>query len=122
MRKVDLDTAAGHFGLSKDAIRKRIKRGTMEAERDKAGKWWVIITDETDIPGDELDADKDVYAMLYEEMRQRVSFLEKELDKRDDEITRRDHIIMNLTNKIPQLQAPQEEGERLPWWRRIFKR
>jgi hypothetical protein len=83
------------------------------------------------------------------DLRERVAFLERQLEGRGEEILRRDHIIAALTERIPPaIEAPDREkpprapestaeeptratpgraglpprGSRRPWWRRAFRR
>jgi excisionase family DNA binding protein len=84
------------------------------------------------------------------DLRDRVAFLERQLEGRAEEIRRRDHIIAALTERIPPaIEAPdherpprarestveeptrvtpsgaggpREEGSQRPWWRRAFGR
>ena len=102
MRKTDLETAARILGISVDAVRKRIKRGKLEAEKDESGRWRVLLPDE--IPDDVHN--------IVDILRRENEFLKAELE-------RKDHILMALAQKIPQLEAPKEQ-DRQPWWKRIF--
>jgi excisionase family DNA binding protein len=92
-----------------------------------------------------LDAKDETIA----DLRDRVAFLERQLEGRAEEIRRRDHILAALTERIPPaLEAPDHEkpprapestaeeptratpvhagapprGPRRPWWRRAFRR
>ncbi len=83
------------------------------------------------------------------DLRDRVTFLERQLEGRAEEIRRRDHIIAALTERIPPaIEAPDHEkpprarestveeptmsapsgagadqrGSQRPWWRRAFGR
>jgi hypothetical protein len=85
------------------------------------------------------------------DLRDRVAFLERQLEDRVEEIRRRDHIIAALTERIPPAieapdherpkkaressaeeqtrvnrpsgaAGPREEGSLRPWWRRAFRR
>jgi excisionase family DNA binding protein len=83
------------------------------------------------------------------DLRDRVAFLERQLEGRGEEIRRRDHIFAALTERIPPaIEAPDHEkptrtpestaeeptratpvragapprGPRRPWWRRAFGR
>lgn len=40
--------AAAHFGVSDDAILKRIKRGSLAAVKDDSGQWCITLPDATD--------------------------------------------------------------------------
>jgi predicted site-specific integrase-resolvase len=107
-RTYSLDEAAGILGLSKEALRKRIRRGSIDATKDEAGRWQVIIEDAGQAIGQ--DAGQDASSPLVKALQKQIDFLEKELE-------RKDHILMALTQKIPQLEAPKEqEEERRSWW------
>jgi len=77
---------------------------------------------------------------LVEELRERVRFLEAELENRKEESRRKDTIIMTMAQRIPELEpaseprespettsegkgsgdVPSEETRRSSWWRRFF--
>jgi hypothetical protein len=44
---VSVEAAAAYFNTNAAAIRKRIKRGTLAAVKDKAGRWQVSLTGQT---------------------------------------------------------------------------
>lgn len=115
-RTFSLDEAAGILGLTKEALRKRIKRGSIVAEKDGSGMWQVILED-ADQDG-RHDTGQDVSSPVVQAMQSEIDFLRHELE-------RKDHIIMALTQKIPQLEAPKEENQnnqekdqekRRRWW------
>ena len=136
-RRVTLREAADILGLSKEAVRKRVIRGTLQSDTGADGRRYVYLDaggDET--PTHEGDA-------LISEMRSRIQFLE-------DELQRKDAILLNMTEAMkalspPSQEAPSEErespqtveeasegaergpdrtgaqeGVRRPWWRRMF--
>ena len=120
----DLDAAAAVLGISKEALRKRIKRGSIEAKKDSTGRWQVYIEDarpdagEDTRPDNVQDAVLDAYRTTMDELRRQNEFLQRELE-------RKDHILMALTQKIPQLAAPKDELEEIrtqeirndrKWW------
>jgi len=115
-RKVGLDEASRLLGISKEALRKRATRGTIAAEKDAHGRWLFTINP---------DKGQDTGEDILDHLRDRIAFLERQLENRDEEIRRRDHILLNLSNKIPQLEAPKKDPDqgdfhRVPWWRRWF--
>jgi excisionase family DNA binding protein len=123
MDRVTVAEAAERLGVSQDAVYKRIKRGTIPWDKDEDGKTVVYVeesngstgnskssTDEstdrlktfTDNPGSSsIDVSVDV---LVDELRDRVSFLEEEL-------RRKDTILMSLVQRVPELEAPPEQRE-----------
>jgi hypothetical protein len=47
------------------------------------------------------------------ELRDRVEALERQLDARQEEIRRRDILLANLVERVPQLEAPREPRDAL---------
>jgi hypothetical protein len=116
-----VDEAARALGLTVDAVRKRVQRGTIEHERDQAGRVRIILdspdnastlqdeSPDTTGQADALIAAKDE---TIEELRGRVRRLEREVDTRNEEIRRRDHLLAAALERIPpQLEAPQKPSE-----------
>jgi hypothetical protein len=101
-RRLTVRDAARELEISEDAVRMRVKRGTLAAERE-AGRLYVLL--ESD-PTTEPTADP--HAEFVDELRDRVRYLESIITTRDDEIRRRDVIISQLTERIPAIEAPQE--------------
>jgi hypothetical protein len=46
-----------------------------------------------------------------EALQERIEHLSKSIDTRDEEIRRRDTIIMTLSQRIPELEAPASLGQ-----------
>ena len=115
-----IDEAARLLGISREAVRKRIKRGTLKAKKDKSGRWAVEVPD--DIP----DTGQDTSSKLVQVLQDEINYLREENRIKD-------RIIHNLTEKIPQLEAPKQEPEEkepqradpkekpASWFDRIFK-
>ncbi len=129
MDRLTVAEAAARLGITSDAVRQRIRRGSIPHEREQDGKVYVYIhPDET-----RQDERQDTYRdELVEELRNRIEFQERELE-------RKDAIIMSLTQRIPELEPASEnrespaeaagglEGVEVPpdtekrsWWRRYF--
>lgn len=111
-RTVTLDEAARIMGASKEALRKRIKRGTIDAKKDTNGRWLVTVDQDT---GE--DAVRDTSRTLVDVMQKEIEYLRQENE-------RKDHIIMSLTQRVPLLRAREDKLEgkdKRPWWKRIFK-
>ena len=117
-RRVSVDEAARELGLSVDAIRKRVQRGTIEHERDAAGRVHILLDspDNTSTVRDPRPDTTGHTAALVDakdetifELRERVKRLEHELDIRNEEVRRRDHLLAAALERIPpQLEAPPE--------------
>src|SRR5215218_4282310 len=133
-QRATVPDAAELLGITVEAVRMRIKRGTLRSER-QGGRVFVLLgqnqpTDRPDEP-----------TTLISEMRSRIQFLE-------DELQRKDAILLNMTEAMKALSPPSQEtpseaqesdvspgpadtpteatsgaqeGAQRPWWRRIFR-
>ena len=136
-RRVTLREAADILGLSKEAVRKRVIRGTLRSDTGGDGRRYVYL----DAGGDEAPTHEG--DALISEMRSRIQFLE-------DELQRKDAILLNMTEAMKALSPPPQEetaevrespqttgeepdraepspatggaqeGPQKPWWRRVF--
>ena len=153
MDRVSVAGAARRLGVSQDAIYKRIKRETIPWEKGADDKTYVWIEEQDasiDSPSSSTDRRYDSSTdqstdPLLDELRDRIRFLEAELEDRKDEARRKDTVIMSLTQRIPELEAPappetqrgpetasegsdrsegrgepQKPSERRSWWREFF--
>jgi len=135
--------AADALNISQDAVRKRIARGTIPHDRDESGRVYVYLPSsetvrKTDQAAVQDDATKTVQDAYVRSLEDQIAFLRRELERKDT-------ILLNLTERIPELEASSEprespetveeqqdrgqthsdapgaqEGARSPWWRRIF--
>jgi hypothetical protein len=111
MDRVSVAEAARRLNISQDAVYKRIKRGTIPWEKGEDDKTYVWI-DEVDRstdrarPSTDRPFESSNYVSkdeLLSEMRARVSFLEEELQ-------RKDAILLSLTQRIPELEPPKDSS------------
>jgi hypothetical protein len=99
---VTLKEAAQILGVSKEAVRKRVIRGTLRSDTGEDGRRYVYL----DAGGDEPPThERDE---LISAMQERLAFLERELGVRTEEIRRRDTIIMNMTEAMKALNPPAQ--------------
>jgi hypothetical protein len=135
--------AADALSISQDAVRKRIARGTIPHERDDAGRVYVYLSPSETVHKTDQDIQQDTASKTVQDahirsLEDQIAFLRRELE-------RKDAILLNLTERIPELEAPSEpretpqtaeeeperaeprpdasgaqEGVRRPWWRRMF--
>src|SRR5215218_5423237 len=107
-RLVTMQEAADELGLTVEAIRKRVQRGTMESDKGEDGRRYAYL--------DESHTEAQVEASeepLVEELRDRVSSLEKMLEEereaRTEERRRHDTLMAQLMQRIPELEPPSTE-------------
>jgi hypothetical protein len=119
----------------------RVKRGTLSADKE-GGRLYVLLDIE---PTSEPTTDRT--DELIEELKDRVHRLEYELDQEREANRENRRIIVALTSRIPELEAPSEprespqtveeepqraeprpdapgaqEGVRRSWWRKLIGR
>jgi hypothetical protein len=146
-RRVTLREAAIRLGVSEGAIRKRVARGSISSEMGEDGLCYVYLDGEDARDGRGADGGTDGGAdALIAELRDRVRFVEGQLEAERQAHAEARRIIGGLVQRIPELEAPQEppggppsagagsgreetpsagggaqEGaERVSWWRRVF--
>jgi hypothetical protein len=147
-RWLDVNSAAEELGVSTDAVRKRISRGTLRSDR-KDGAVRVWLDDGGTEAGREAQVDG---GALVEVLREQAEYLREQLAEEREARRRADTIIAQLTQanaalaaRVPELEAPQEqprapemveeepesaevqsdaagrqEAVRRPWWRRVL--
>ena len=116
-RRVTVAEAAEILGVTVEAVRGRIKRGRLEAERTPEGVFVLLAADQPDDrtrPADDQQTDQSAYRTVgaeefIEEMRDRIQDLREQLasERRANEENRR--IIAALTQRIPEIEAPPEQ-------------
>jgi hypothetical protein len=113
---VTVDEAARHLGLTVDAVRKRVQRGQIDYEKDEAGRVRIILDEDETLQDESPDTTgqaADAHADLVEELHRTNELLREVIATRDEEIRRRDTIIMNMTEAMKALNppAPEESSE-----------
>jgi hypothetical protein len=134
--------AAMMLGLSVDAVRKRAERGTLKREKGEDGAVYVLL-DSTQTGhrsnGDSSPDESATGQRLVAVLEDQVEHLRRELEARNEELRRKDAILLTLAQRVPELEAPtddqdgarepphgargmvdREEPEWRSWWRRIF--
>jgi hypothetical protein len=141
IERLTVAQAAAQLGVSQDAIRKRIRRNTIDYDQDPDGRIYVYV-DSSEIAQEE-SSDASI-ERLVQVQHDDIEFLRRELETRTEEIRRRDSIIAALTQRLPEIEAPSEprltledtteknearveapagsrqvrRGTRKPWWRK----
>src|SRR5829696_4725672 len=134
--------AAERVGVSVEAIRKRVKRGTLRSDKGEDGRRYVYLDSAPD-----ADRPQPESSSLISEMRDRIASLERQLEQEREANSEHRRLLAAALERIPpQLEAPAEsapgarqapdsatEGEGggtgrgqsdsatspRPWWRRI---
>jgi hypothetical protein len=107
LERLTVAQAAAQLGVTQDAIRKRIRRNTIDYDQDPDGRIYVYV-DLSEIAQDE-SSDASMERLL-QVQHDDIEFLRRELETRTEEIRRRDSIIAALTQRLPEIEAPSEPG------------
>jgi hypothetical protein len=147
-RWLDVGEAAQELGISTDAVRKRISRGSLRSDRENGHVRVWLDVGETEA-GREAQVDGEA---LVEVLQDHITDLRVQLEAEREARRRADTIIAQLTQanaalaaKVPELEAAEsreetaegtveeteraephsnagevQEGTQRPWWRRMF--
>ena len=142
--RLTVPEAARQLGISPEAVRNRLSRGTLRSVKE-SGTVYVLL--EADRARHNADIPSDIPQALVAEMRGRIESLERQLEQANDRDRENRRIIAALTSRIPAIEAPSgerespelveeperaeqqqprsapagpQEGTRRPWWRRVF--
>jgi hypothetical protein len=107
-KRVTVPEAAELLAITPEAVRMRIKRGTLRSER-RAGRVFVLLGQDqpTEQPTDRPDEPN----ALISQMQGRIDSLERQLEEANERDRENRRIIAALTSRIPQLEAPREASE-----------
>ncbi len=111
--------AARILGISPEAVRARIRRGTLPKEKGSDGTVYVRLdAEQTRSYGDRTEGARTGQSSdqtrLVASLEEQISFLRAELVTRNEELRRKEHIIAALTERIPELPAPAGPSQEPP--------
>lgn len=108
--------AANALGVSVDAIRKRIQRGTIPHERHEDGRVYVLLDKASSMQDESGTSTRTVQDIdqherpvrygteeLVESLQDQIGFLRHELE-------RKDAILLRMAERIPELEASSASG------------
>ncbi len=124
-RRVTVRDAADELGITVEAVRNRIKRGTLASEKQE-GTVFVLLDGErvhTDQPtagrdqprgrptdGHDRTRDQprpdDQPAELVEELRDRIAYLERQVEEEREARRRADTLMARLMDRVPEIEPP----------------
>jgi hypothetical protein len=115
-RRVTLTEAAEQLGTSRDAVRMRVRRRSLASEKGEDGRVYVFLDASSDAAHYESDQDslrspaEDSPAVLVDELRDRIRYLERQVEEERTARYRADELLAQLMQRIPpQLEAPTQE-------------
>ncbi|WP_047866696.1 hypothetical protein [Rubrobacter aplysinae] len=119
-RWVTVNEAAEARGISVEAVRGRVKRGTVRHER-RGGTVYVLLEGDQTPPGrdqsttsqrsDDDQSEASEASPLVDVLQDQVEYLRGQLEAEREARRRADHIIAALTERIPELEAPPQSTQ-----------
>jgi excisionase family DNA binding protein len=114
-RRLTVQEAAEVLGTSVDAVRMRVRRGSLTSEKDSDGREYVWVDGNSSET--KLRPDGESVALISAK-NETIRVLEEQLRLRAEEIQRRDVIISQLTRansalaaRVPELESPGSREE-----------
>jgi hypothetical protein len=109
-RRLTVPQAAQALGITEGAVRGRLKRGALRSHREAGTVYVVLEGSPSAVHRDESVDESTDSSGLVEELRRTNDLLREVITTRDEEIRRRDTIIMNMTETMKALSPPAPEG------------
>jgi len=113
---IDIGTAAARMGITPEAVRKRIARGTLRATKED-GRWYIIPEAKNGLHAQDAvqdagqDAGRHVQDAGQDDKDRLIQMLTEEIEARRREISEL-HVVIQTTAQTA-LTAPKSR----PWWR-----
>lgn len=138
-RRLTVQEAAEVLGTSVDAVRMRVRRGSLDSEKEPDGRVYVHLNGDSSETKLRLDGEPTAVISAKDET---IAVLREQLQAEREAHREARRIIAGLVQRVPELEAPdrgprdaesageapvmggasgepQEAAER-PWWRRVF--
>jgi hypothetical protein len=114
--RVSVYAAADALGVTVDAIRKRISRGTIPHERDEEGRVWVILDTDQDTASNIQDTDQPPYESdaLISEKDETIATLREQLEAERQGHAETRRLLLEALTKIPAAIEPPSEPPGAP--------
>src|SRR5215212_10592443 len=118
-RRFTVHQAAKVLGITPEAVRSRIQRGTLNKEKGDDGTVYVRLNDDQLRTNADEHTDQSAYigdetadqSPLVEHMASEIEHLREILALRDEEIRRRDHLLAAALERIPAIEPPDTPSE-----------
>ena len=118
-RRVSVKEAARLLATSEHAIRQRLYRGSLEAEKDERGNVTVLVPEHLVESHGEVHSDtqreeqreaqaESAMPALIEELRDKNRILEEQLREANESNRENRRLLAALTQRIPELEPPQD--------------
>lgn len=103
--------AAEALGVSVEAIRGRLKRRSLQSEREGRRTYVLLSDEDMSRPVNDTSSDR---AALIDELRDRLRFTEEQLAAEREAHAEARRITMGIVQRLPELEAPRESPPDAP--------
>lgn len=114
IERLTITEAAQRLGVSRDAVYKRVRRGSINSETGVDGLLYVYIEpsiyESTEASSPPPAPNEHLERLLTAQERE-LEYLRGQLDAEREARWRADHIIAALTERIPELEAPPQSAQ-----------
>jgi hypothetical protein len=109
-RRVTMREAADILGVSKEAVRKRVIRGTLRSDMGEDGRRYVYLDTGADTGSDTATDEAPTHEpdVLISQMQGRIDDLREQLEAERQAHAEARRIIAGLVERIPAIEAPSE--------------
>jgi hypothetical protein len=108
-RRYTVHEAALLLGLSIDAVRKRAERGRLKREKDSDGTVYILLDPDQAEAGQRATGEETATSQgpLINSLQDQIEHLRHELEIRNEELRRKDHLLAATLERIPELESAQ---------------
>ncbi len=104
VRGMPLKDAAAVLGVSKDAVRQRVRRDTLRSDKGEDGRVYVYLDASVDdVHGPPVEAGDDP---LHQQMQARIDDLREQLRREQDAHEQTRRLLGGALERIPAIEAP----------------
>jgi excisionase family DNA binding protein len=110
-RRLTVQEAAEALGTSVDAVRMRVRRGSLPSEKDPDGRVYVWVDFDSSETRPRLNGES---AALISAKDETIRVLSEQLEAEREAHKEARRIIAGLVQRIPEIEAPSETAEPRP--------
>lgn len=107
--RYNIREAAEALGVSSEAVRMRVKRGTLASEKGEDGRTYVRL--DADPPPDEQQTEHDDPALV-EQLRSEVAYLRDQLAEANTRDRENRRLLAAALERVPELESPERSEDR----------
>lgn len=108
---VTVAKAAQLLGLSAEAVRSRVQRGTLGSKKVDGTVYVLLDTDQASLSDTQTDEEGRLSRHLSGDQTEFIASLQAQVDWLRREVERKDTLLMTLMQRVPELEAPEKPSK-----------